>query len=169
MNAIETVYRGIRFRSRLEAKWAVFFDAIGWKWQYEPVDFNGYIPDFIIPAHNLLVEVKPFFGVESILQEWRDKICDSEWKGVAAIVGTSLAAIEMTDGTLLDDGDWCCGVFRDFWSGWANGNYRKHEVLLLPDLSCDYSEDGERLMCFDDDDERWVRAHNTTRWMPRRK
>jgi hypothetical protein len=27
IQAIETVYRGHRFRSRLEARWAVFFDA----------------------------------------------------------------------------------------------------------------------------------------------
>ena len=26
---IETVYNGYRFRSRLEARWAVFFDALG--------------------------------------------------------------------------------------------------------------------------------------------
>lgn len=29
MKAIETRYKGYRFRSRLEARWAVFFDALG--------------------------------------------------------------------------------------------------------------------------------------------
>lgn len=48
---IETVYKGYRFRSRLEARWAVFFDEIGAKWEYEPEGFElpdgtKYLPDF---------------------------------------------------------------------------------------------------------------------------
>jgi hypothetical protein len=38
--AIETRYRGYRFRSRSEARWAVFFDAAGIAWQYEPEGFD---------------------------------------------------------------------------------------------------------------------------------
>ena len=55
-----TSYNGSRFRSRLEARWAAFFDLIGWRWTYEPFDTSGYIPDFLIhgPA-SLLVEVGP--------------------------------------------------------------------------------------------------------------
>ena len=41
--AIPTTYKGIYFRSRLEAKWAFVFDQIGWPWEYEPIDLNGYI------------------------------------------------------------------------------------------------------------------------------
>jgi hypothetical protein len=37
---IETLYRGYRFRSRLEARWAVFFDVAGVAWQYEPEGFD---------------------------------------------------------------------------------------------------------------------------------
>jgi hypothetical protein len=52
--AIETRYKGCRFRSRLEARWAVFFDSIGVEWQYEPEGFEGfdgskYLPDFYLP------------------------------------------------------------------------------------------------------------------------
>ena len=51
IKAIETQYKGYRFRSRLEARWAVFFDAFGLEWEYEPEGFdlgNGiyYLPDF---------------------------------------------------------------------------------------------------------------------------
>ncbi len=35
IKAIETVYKGYRFRSRLEARWAVFFDSLGIIWEYE--------------------------------------------------------------------------------------------------------------------------------------
>lgn len=55
MKAIETVYRGYRFRSRLEARWAVFFDELGVEWRYEPEGFElpsgRYLPDFFIPMH----------------------------------------------------------------------------------------------------------------------
>ena len=37
---IETVYKGDRFRSRLEARWAVFFDAARIKWEYEPEGYD---------------------------------------------------------------------------------------------------------------------------------
>lgn len=48
---IKTFYKGIEFRSRLEARWARFFDACGVKWEYEPEGYelgNGlrYLPDF---------------------------------------------------------------------------------------------------------------------------
>ena len=70
---IETIYKGYRFRSRLEARWAVFFDTAGIEYQYEPEgyvlpDGSMYLPDFYLPnvggrAHNmdkkgLYVEVK---------------------------------------------------------------------------------------------------------------
>lgn len=48
---IETFYKGYRFRSRVEARWAVFFDALGIEWEYEPEGFvlddgTCYLPDF---------------------------------------------------------------------------------------------------------------------------
>lgn len=51
IRAIETKYKGYRFRSRLEARWAVFFDSLGVKWEYEPQGFvlpdgTHYLPDF---------------------------------------------------------------------------------------------------------------------------
>jgi hypothetical protein len=59
---IETRYAGCRFRSRLEARWAVFFDKLGVEWQYEPQGYvvNGkpYLPDFLLPKLQALVEVK---------------------------------------------------------------------------------------------------------------
>jgi hypothetical protein len=73
IKAIETRYAGYQFRSRLEARWAVFFDALGVKWEYEPEGFETrcgrYLPDFYLPefSHNgydesnlgMWVEVKP--------------------------------------------------------------------------------------------------------------
>lgn len=77
--AIPTKYAGVQFRSRLEARWAAFFDLLGWEWEYEPIDLDGYVPDFIVRSpvmkrnengedmlhvsnfgESFLVEVKPF-------------------------------------------------------------------------------------------------------------
>jgi hypothetical protein len=60
---IPTFYKGCFFRSRLEARWAVYFDEIGLPWKYEPVcfqltDTDFYIPDFKIPEFGF-AEVKP--------------------------------------------------------------------------------------------------------------
>lgn len=62
--AIETHYNGYRFRSRLEARWAVFFDHAHIKYEYEPQGFEledgtRYLPDFYLPEYDYYVEVKP--------------------------------------------------------------------------------------------------------------
>jgi len=66
IKAIETRYKGYRFRSRLEARYAVFFDALGLSWEYEPegfeTDAGWYLPDFRVftPQGNpIWYEVKP--------------------------------------------------------------------------------------------------------------
>jgi hypothetical protein len=63
--AIPTLYAGVLFRSRTEARWALFWDQLGIKWEYEPQGFVTtagvpYLPDFIVfPAlGRLWVEIK---------------------------------------------------------------------------------------------------------------
>lgn len=75
--AIETYYNGDKFRSRLEARWAVFFDAAGIKRRYETEGYEvnwetynvdqdqktqetiRYLPDFYLPEFKVYCEVKP--------------------------------------------------------------------------------------------------------------
>lgn len=64
MKAIETQYKNYRFRSRNEARWAIYFDALGVKWEYEPEGFtlsdgSNYLPDFWFPDYKAYGEVKP--------------------------------------------------------------------------------------------------------------
>ena len=55
-----TEYAGHTFRSRLEATWAAFFDLCGISWSYEPIDLNGWVPDFALWLDvPIYVEVKP--------------------------------------------------------------------------------------------------------------
>lgn len=74
--AIQTAYKGCLFRSRLEARWAVFFDNAKINWLYEPEGFVieeiwndennnkkwNYLPDFYLPDTETWVEVKPDFS-----------------------------------------------------------------------------------------------------------
>lgn len=60
---IETEYNGHKFRSRLEARWAVFFDKASIKYTYEAKGYedengNRYLPDFYLPDFDTHVEVK---------------------------------------------------------------------------------------------------------------
>lgn len=63
MRAIETRYRGFRFRSRLEARWAVFMDALQVDFEYEreayEMDGMFYLPDFWLPQMRCFLEIKP--------------------------------------------------------------------------------------------------------------
>lgn len=64
IKAIETEYKGYLFRSRTEARWAIYFDALGVKWEYEYDGYHlegesGYLPDFYFPKYDAFGEVKP--------------------------------------------------------------------------------------------------------------
>ncbi|MBR3236798.1 MAG: hypothetical protein IKF99_00300 [Oscillospiraceae bacterium] len=63
LKPITTYYKGYKFRSRLEARWAVFFDACGVKWEYEPEGFDlgdglYYLPDFLLRG----VQLRSYVG-----------------------------------------------------------------------------------------------------------
>jgi hypothetical protein len=67
MKPIQTEYKGYLFRSRLEARWAYFFDKMQLKWDYEAEGFElddgqYYLPDFkVYSPHgwHYWYEVKP--------------------------------------------------------------------------------------------------------------
>ena len=74
--SIPTKYSGHTFRSRLEARVAVFFDVLNLSWEYEPEGYdlpiNGwYLPDFLLKKneklkHDIWVECK---GKEPTIEE----------------------------------------------------------------------------------------------------
>ena len=67
---VPTSYAGCRFRSRLEARWAVFLTTAGIRWDYEPRVLAihiprrhrvfPYLPDFWLPAAGQYAEAKGF-------------------------------------------------------------------------------------------------------------
>ncbi len=99
MEGIATMYHGRRFRSRLEARWAVMFDLVGWRYEYEPYDLSGWIPDFaLFGAEEILVEVKPYsslkeFDTGNLLTALRDT---EKWGKEILLLGSTLMATTNT-------------------------------------------------------------------------
>lgn len=63
IHSIPTEIEGVVYRSRLEARWAIALDLLDWDVVYEPVDLNGWIPDFV--GQNCLIEIKLWEEMES--------------------------------------------------------------------------------------------------------
>lgn len=102
--AKQTYYKGNIFRSRLEAKWAVFFDEMGIKYRYEPgtyrVPMDGYFmrycPDFVLQnvrtqqeiQQPLYVEVKGVERYSDINQNEQRKIESFANKNSILVLGS---------------------------------------------------------------------------------
>ncbi len=114
LKAIETSYKGYRFRSRKEARFAVFLDALCIKYRYEPEGFdlgNGvyYLPDFWLPDYELWVEIK---GVEPTDDEIvKAALLAQQSKQPAAIFWGDFSLDEGDTFYCYEDGE---GVFYSF-------------------------------------------------------
>lgn len=89
MKAIPTEYAGVRFRSRLEARYAMFFDEhkMGWEYEVEGIDLGGrwYLPDFWLPDSRTYLEVKgPLKERTDLVKLAQDRI-DAETGGCAEL------------------------------------------------------------------------------------
>lgn len=99
---IETVYNGYRFRSRLEARWAVFFDTLGIAYEYEKEGYDlgeagWYLPDFWLPKLKWWIEIKPQDAIEGV---W-EKPHSLAWSGqqnVAVLCGVPGCTHETSNG-----------------------------------------------------------------------
>ncbi|ESK53613.1 hypothetical protein [Acinetobacter tjernbergiae] len=77
---IQRIYKTIKFRSTLETRWAIFFDMLGWEWEYEPFGVKNteavWFPDFLIKGYGnkrILVEVKPFTTFQEFKELYETK------------------------------------------------------------------------------------------------
>lgn len=118
INAIQTRYAGCHFRSRLEARWAVFFDALGLNWLYEPegYDFGGirYLPDFRISnaflGKDAFFEVKPSDPDE---EAWRKAILLSSATDLPVFL-----SLNDIGRARSGRGSWTLAFgFKPFWNG----------------------------------------------------
>ncbi len=81
LKPIQTEYKGYLFRSRLEARWAVFFDALGAKWEYEPEGFDlgdgiMYLPDFLL--HGVTINHGYFNRNRDVYVEVKGQMSDED-------------------------------------------------------------------------------------------
>lgn len=124
---IETKYNGFKFRSRLEARWAIFFDMIGLKYEYEVEGFemNGirYLPDFYIPSLDRWFEIKA-----KPLSEYEMNKCeefclskDNENIKFSVLIGSPLPV-------KIDD---FAGVLEYVWE-WPSEKYPDNIRFLAP-------------------------------------
>lgn len=166
MKSIDTYYNGNYFRSRLEARWAVFFDLIGVKYSYEPTGFKNdkgeyYLPDFhlhnvilrnriicnIKKTEGIYLEIKPLSFEESSIKQ-------AEWfeKPLVLFKGNPIYGIwyyeENPNGEILDNyqlAPWWDN-FMAFWKcklcGQVKVEFRESNYDYCPICNysdCDYS------------------------------
>jgi len=140
MQAIETCYRGYRFRSRVEARWAVFFDHLGFEFEYEPEGYvlpDGvrYLIDFKITLPNQKIvycEVK-YSEFDDLDPEAIQKLrhfCDGIQQNVVLLPGIpdyriynqlipNQAANSLT-GAIFQDYDPYIRIADEYWFSLAN-------------------------------------------------
>lgn len=135
--AIETTYKGVRFRSRLEARWAVFFDAMRWAWEYEPEGYTDgrihYAPDFWIPTLDQFWEVKPSVDAtsDSVFGKAIEKaqmLAKGSGKTVCISLGFPYAGAQGGFFYVLPDGSdetWSWSQLEEFESAFAKARRRR--------------------------------------------
>jgi hypothetical protein len=166
-----TKYRGTLFRSRLEAKWAAFFDIIGWEWIYEPIDFKDWTPDFSVEfhcghsecdgAHSFYAEVKPYDSVEAFKGHPAARNCwgSPYGKDGSLLLGVSPIVSGTTDFAHgAGGGSYGAEVFTN-WEMRLSSKYPRisveaHDELTLPNDTTEYLE------------YLWSEAGNLTQWHP---
>lgn len=106
IRVIPTVYKGYRFRSRLEARWAVFFDKAGIEWDYEPEGYDlgelgWYLPDFYLKnvhmrsdeSPGIWIEIKPVTPSDFEVEKLEKLVDGLEAKG-ALLIGAPTGEVD---------------------------------------------------------------------------
>lgn len=138
---VKTTYKGMEFRSKLEAKYARCFDKLGIKWVYEERNYmfddgTCYAPDFYFPELDMFFEVKGIMDDKS-----KHKIICLRNEGECVIVGGPDGHMTLYDGKqrdlLLhepdfeDDDDWdIC------WNGYCINCHRHIFVNAWGSYAC---------------------------------
>lgn len=161
ISAHPTQYAGVNFRSRLEARWAAFFDLRGWRWEYEPIDLQGWVPDFRLTLSSTKSHSE-YYGMKFV----RDPHPFVEVKPV----------------DLVACGDSTPGLFEAFSVDKIYRAYTGTVLLLgqspdyvwrIPDRGADNAAKGLDIDCavplYAGGDTLWREAGNRTQWKPRKQ
>lgn len=171
IKAHPTMYNGVQYRSRLEARWAAFFDLIGWKHEYEPIDLQGWSPDFILHGkkRSTLVEVKPVYEIPDDVTEKIDLAVPDENQEVL-ILGVAPFFCDNIE-------HHCVGWLREEEGCWDKAPFTLHSALGFchetQSFRCRITElyDGGYWGSSSDITKQveaaWRKAGNTVQWRPR--
>lgn len=185
--AIPTLYRGRQYRSRLEARWAAFFDLLGWRHEYEPFDLGAWSPDFLLPEWQVLVEVKPL----TILSRdvWEKAVNTCAQRGMFG-GGDPITGIFVTNTAPTQPSE--NGPFHIGWFGCARDGFqpnagclawrlKPHQPIIEPAILCmlddgwwcsdgwagGYEEARDMRFFPHHAKELWSRASNAVQWLGR--
>lgn len=91
IEAIPTLYKGVKYRSKLESRWAMFFDALKIKYTYETVAYQlgqvTYLPDFFLSNCPYdIVEIKPTYPTKT--EKYKCRMLSTHADGVAILAGS---------------------------------------------------------------------------------
>jgi hypothetical protein len=93
MTVLPTKYKEYLFRSRTEARWAVFFDQLNIPFEYEKegYDLDGiwYLPDFWLPTLDCFIEIKGEYP-SSEAQNKAQLLCINSHKNVYIFWGNPI-------------------------------------------------------------------------------
>lgn len=181
-HAIATAYRGYEFRSRLEAKYAHWFDLCGWQWSYEPLDLPGWIPDFALGERRTLVEIKPAWDIKDFADAI-SKIQAAGYQGDVILLGADPTACGRIDGgpcvgwISIGGTDTDGTFYREEWdlhfgitdangklglcpmgAGWVNAVWKESGKPARVWLD---GKDVQEVLV-----ERWAKACNVAKWIP---
>src|SRR5262245_9203813 len=102
VSAIATWYQGKEYRSRTEARWALWFDEVGIPFRHEEqpygVDGRGYLPDFHLRDRALDVEIKrDGFAIDGMSDRMFQAYADGSERRLLVISGWPVVAADDTD------------------------------------------------------------------------
>ena len=138
-HTLQTDYNGVRFRSRLEARWALFMDQLPVEWRYEAEGFalpsGAFVPDFYLPRLEMWVEIKPNrrFATERDLRLC-EELAQAQRQRVVLFAGVP--------------GFWCAHDFRAFDDVPGDGMARAFVPFALPDGTAGVGEDEPYTFCY---------------------
>jgi hypothetical protein len=137
---IQTWYANRRFRSRLEARWAVALDRLSIQWMYEHQGYEtkagAYLPDFWLPELNTFLEIKAGWPTE----EERVKLISLiENEATYGAFGMSFDG-KCTNTHLFPGDDF------DFQNPWPKNLPRPKEARII-DIALLESDEDNRLVC----------------------
>lgn len=130
IKAIETHYAGYRFRSRLEARWAVALTHLGYDWEYEAEGFETsagwYLPDFRISGKDVVQGMgAPGLPEHFFFEVKGAPLTQPEGEKIAALVGDEpermihvMALGRIPDPTLVCDSS--TGMGFTGWGSWID-------------------------------------------------